>query len=144
MSSIRNASILLLAGWSCFAQARPAANPGFQALLKEAAARITEIAAPQLPFLLNSNPKPVLIDVREDHEWQTGHAAGAVHIGRGVLEMSIETAVPKKDTPIVVYCQGGGRSALAADTLQKMGYTKVYSLAGGLNAYRAAGLPMQP
>ena len=145
MLSVRNAGIALLVGCSCLAQIspRPAANPGFQALVKEATARIKEVTVPQLELWLNSSTKPVVIDVREDTEWQAGRAAVALHIGRGVLERDIETAVPKKDALIVLYCQGGGRSALAADALQKMGYTRVFSLAGGFNSYRLAGLPIQ-
>ena len=141
MYASRIVCIVLLAAGAGFAQA-PSAGAAFQNLVKDARSRIKEVSVPQLPALLNANPKPVLIDVREDNEWQAGHAAAAIHVGRGVLERDIETAVPAKDTPIVVYCQGGARSALAADTLQKMGYTKVYSLAGGINAYRQAGMPM--
>jgi len=146
--SIRRAWLALLACGVCLAQHVPGpstrpSNPGFQALVKDATARIHEITVPQLQAMINADPKPLLIDVREDSEWQAGHAAGAIHIGRGVLERDIETAVPRKDAQIVVYCGGGARSALAADTLQKMGYTRVLSLAGGLNAYRLAGLPMQ-
>ena len=138
----RIVSIALLAGSACFAQGPQGAHPGFQNLVNEARTRIKEVSVPALQAMMTSNPRPILIDVREDMEWQAGHAAGAIHIGRGVLEREIETSVPTKDALIVLYCQGGARSALAADTLQKMGYTKVYSLAGGLNAYRQAGMPL--
>jgi len=130
-----------LSGYSQTAQ-RPA-NSGFQALVKDAKSRIRETSAAQLQDWLNSNSKPVLIDVREDGEWQAGHAATAIHIGRGVLEREIEAAVPDKSTRVVLYCHSGSRSALAADSLQKMGYTSVFSLAGGLPSYQAAGLPIQ-
>lgn len=118
------------------------ARPGLQALLKDAKTRIKEISSSQLKEWQDSAERPVLIDVREDSEWQAGHAAGAMHIGRGVLESRIETAVPGTGTRIVLYCRSGARSALAADTLQKMGYTNVFSLAGGIQGYEAAGLPM--
>jgi len=142
MYSTRIVCIALLAGSACLAQAPSGAGSTFQKLVQEARSRIKEVTVAQFQSLMNSDPKPVVVDVREDAEWQAGHAAGAIHVGRGVLERDIENAVPMKDTLVVVYCQGGGRSALAADSLQKMGYTKVYSLAGGLNAYRQAAMPM--
>ena len=119
-----------------------AAGAYFQALVKEAKTRIREIGADQLGVLQKANPSPVLVDVREDNEWDKGRIPGAIHVGRGVLEVNIESRLPQKSTPIVVYCQGGGRSAVAADVLGKMGYTNVSSLAGGLAAYQAAGLPV--
>jgi rhodanese-related sulfurtransferase len=85
----------------------------------------------------------VLIDIREDSEWEAGHAKGAVHIGKGVIERDIETKVPEKDTPMVLYCGGGFRSALAADVLQQMGYSKVISLDGGWRAIQQSGLPLE-
>ena len=121
---------------------RPAGGAYFQALVKEAKSRIREIGADQLGVLQKATPSPVLVDVREDNEWDKGRIPGAIHVGRGVLEVNIESRVPEKSTPIVVYCQGGGRSAVAADVLAKMGYTNVSSLAGGLAAYQAAGLPV--
>ena len=116
--------------------------PYFQALVKDARARIREIDAAKLTALRKEDPTLVLVDVREDNEWDKRRIAGAIHVGRGVLEIDIESRVPRKSTPVVVYCQGGGRSAVAADALGKMGYTKVSSLAGGLAAYEAAGLPV--
>jgi rhodanese-related sulfurtransferase len=83
----------------------------------------------------------LLIDVREDHEWQDGHAAGAMHLGRGILERDIEKVEPAYNREIVLYCGGGYRSAMAADQMQKMGYTNVFSMAGGIRAWREAGLP---
>ena len=118
------------------------AAPFFQALVKDARTRIQEISAAKLTALRNEDPTLVLVDVREDNEWDKRRIAGAIHVGRGVLEINIESRVPRKATPIVVYCQGGGRSAVAADVLGKMGYTNVSSLAGGLAAYEAAGLPV--
>lgn len=84
----------------------------------------------------------LLIDVREDGEWDTGHAAGAVHLGKGVIERDIETRVPDPTTELLLYCGGGFRSALAADALQRMGYTNVHSIAGGWRAWHAAGAPL--
>ncbi len=83
----------------------------------------------------------MLIDVREESEYRGGHAAGAKHLSKGVLEVEIEEQVPNTDQAIICYCGGGGRSALAADSLQRMGYTNVKSLAGGLRAWKQAGLP---
>ena len=125
----------------------PAVTPAgrgayFQTLVKEAKTRIREISADQFSALQKAEPAPVLIDVREDNEWEKGRIPSAIHVGRGVLEVNIESRIPQKSTPIVVYCQGGGRSAVAADVLGKMGYTNVSSLAGGLAAYQAAGLPV--
>ena len=122
---------------------RPAGGGAyFQALVREAKTRIREIRADQLAGLRGANPSPVLVDVREDNEWTRSRIPGAIHVGRGVLEISIESRIPQKSTPIIVYCQGGGRSAVAADVLGKMGYTNVSSLAGGIAAYQAAGLPV--
>jgi rhodanese-related sulfurtransferase len=123
--------------------ARSAGGSGyFQALVKEAKARIREIGADQLEALQKATPSAVLVDVREDNEWDKGRIPGAIHVGRGVLEVNVESRIPQKSTPIVVYCQGGGRSAVAADVLAKMGYTNVSSLAGGVAAYVAVGLPL--
>jgi phage shock protein E len=83
----------------------------------------------------------VLIDVREEDDWKEGHAEGAKHLSRGVIEMEIEDAVPDPKKPIICYCGGGSRSALVAESLQKMGYEDVQSLAGGFRAWKEAGLP---
>ena len=83
----------------------------------------------------------VLVDVRESEEFAGGHARGAMHLSKGLIELRIEDAVPNTSTPIICYCGGGSRSALAADNLQKMGYTNVASMAGGFKAWRAEGLP---
>ncbi|MEO8368665.1 MAG: rhodanese-like domain-containing protein [Candidatus Solibacter sp.] len=114
----------------------------FQTLVNEAKTRIREIGADQLVTLQKATPSPVLVVVREDNEWDKVRIPGAIHVGRGVLEVKIESRIPQKTTPIVVYCQGGGRAAVAADVLAKMGYTNVVWLAGGLAAYQAAGLPL--
>jgi|SRR5665213_748138 len=112
-------------------------NPGFEALVDEAKRHIREITAEECRTL-----DGLLIDTREDHEWEASHAAGAKHISRGVLERDIETVVPDKSAKLVLYCGGGFRSALSAESLQKMGYTNVWSLAGGWRAWNAAGLPV--
>ncbi len=129
---------------SFFAQTNPPAAGGsyFQAMVKEAKSHIREVDVNQLAALRAATPSPVLVDVREDNEWNKSRIPGAVHVGRGVLEANIESQVPQKSTPIIVYCRGGARSAVAADVLGKMGYTNVASLAGGITAYQAAGLPV--
>ena len=135
---------LLFFSVSLPAQTGPRATTGtyFQALVKEAKTHIREIGADRLGALQTAEPSLILVDVREDNEWEKSRIPKAIHVGRGVLEVNIESRVPQKSTPIVVYCQGGGRSAVAADVLAKMGYSNVSSLAGGLAAYRAAGLPV--
>lgn len=106
-------------------------NTGFMTLVNDAKTRIKEVQASQLPALLKTNPAIKLIDTREESEYAAGHVAGAQWLGKGVIERDIETAVPDKSTPLYLYCGGGFRSALAADALQKMGYTDVVSVDGG-------------
>jgi len=125
------------------AQAPHPSNSGFTALVNDAKTRIKEMDVDQLKSLQVSGEKFTLIDVREDNEWDAGHAIGAVHLSKGVIEREIEKAAPKKDAKLVLYCGGGSRSALAADSLQKMGYTNAFSLVGGLGAYTKAGLPTE-
>ena len=142
-----SACCLCFSVWLPAQTGAPAVRPAgtgayFQALVKDAKTRIREIGADQLGALQKASPSPVLVDVREDNEWDKSRIPGAIHVGRGVLDVNIESRVPQKATPIVVYCQGGGRAAVAADVLGKMGYTNVSSLAGGLAAYQAAGLPV--
>jgi len=144
MTSLRASAIALL--WACsgFGQEAPhPANPAFQAMVRDAKTRIREIDAAQLKTWLDSPDKLLLIDVREDSEWQAGHAAAATHLSRGILDARIESAAPEKAARIVLYCHSGARSALAADTLRKMGYRNVFSLAGGFQSYQSAGLPVQ-
>jgi rhodanese-related sulfurtransferase len=118
-------------------------NSGFTALVNDAKTRIKEMNVDQLKALQASGEKFTLIDVREDNEWDAGHAAGAVHLSKGVIEREIEKAAPAKDTKLVLYCGGGSRSALATDSLMKMGYSNAFSLVGGLGAYTKAGLPTE-
>ena len=118
-------------------------NSGFTALVNDAKTRIQEMNVDQLKALQASGEKFTLIDVREDNEWDAGHATGAVHLSKGVIEREIEKAAPRKDAKLVLYCGGGSRSALATDSLMKMGYTNAFSLVGGLGAYSKAGLPTE-
>ena len=118
-------------------------NPGFLKIVNDAKARVKETDIDGYKAILARGEKPLLVDIREDAEYAAGHAAGAVHIGKGVIERDIETKVPEKDTPMVLYCGGGFRSALAADALQTMGYTNVISLDGGWRAIQASGLPVE-
>ena len=119
-------------------------NPGFLKLCEEARARIRELSIEEVSRRLGSGPPFVLLDVREDREWQAGHISGAVHLGRGVLERDVETRIPDLATPIVAYCGGGYRSALAAEVLQRMGYTEVASMAGGWRRWLELGGAVEP
>jgi rhodanese-related sulfurtransferase len=110
---------------------------------QDASDRIKEITTSQLQDWIATGQGMALIDVREDSEWQDGHAANAMHIPRLALSGRIRTAAPDKSARIVLYCLGGGRSAAAAATLQRLGYTNVFSLAGGFKQYRRAGLAVQ-
>ena len=118
-------------------------SEGFLKLVNAAKARIRQIDIDQYRRMKVSGEPHVLVDIREDREWQAGHAAGATHLGKGIIERDIETTVPDKNATLILYCGGGFRSALAADALQQMGYTNVISLDGGWRAYTAAGLPVQ-
>ena len=116
-------------------------NQGFLKLVNDAKSRVKEVDIDQYKKM----PKEghVLIDVREDNEWTAGHAAGAIHLGKGIIERDIETKVPDKSTTLVLYCGGGFRSALAADALRQMGYENPISLDGGWRAGTGAGLPVE-
>jgi rhodanese-related sulfurtransferase len=118
-------------------------SPGFLKLTDDAKSRVREVSIEQARARLKQNPKAVLMDVREDHEWQAGHAAEAVHLGKGILERDLEKLHPDVDTEIIMYCGGGFRSALACDAAQKTGYKNVFSLAGGYKAMAKAGWPMK-
>ncbi len=118
-------------------------NEGFLAIVNDAKSRVKEIDIEKYQAMKQSGDPHVLIDVREDNEWQAGHAAGALHLSKGIIERDIETKVPDRDAKLVLYCGGGFRSALAADNLQKMGYTNAISLDGGWRAYTGAGLPVE-
>jgi rhodanese-related sulfurtransferase len=116
---------------------------GFLAIVNDAKTRVRELDVEQTRQRLAANPDARLIDVREDNEWEAGHAAGAEHLGRGVIERDIETKHPDKSAELILYCGGGYRSALAADNLQRMGYTNVFSMDGGWKAWKDAGAPVE-
>ncbi|MBX3265639.1 MAG: sulfurtransferase [Acidobacteria bacterium] len=113
----------------------------FLAVVEDAKSRIREVTVAETLERIEAGA--VLIDVREDNEWQMGHATDAIHLGRGVIERDIVGQIPNKDKEIILYCGGGYRSALAADMLQKMGYTNVFSMAGGWKAWRDAAAPWE-
>ena len=118
-------------------------NPGFEKVVDDARARVRECTVSDVKVRLERGEQFHFVDVREDDEFGQDHAAGAIHIGKGVIERDIETAIPNKQAPIVLYCGGGYRSVLAADSLRQMGYTDVISMDGGIKAWRAAGYPME-
>ncbi|MCX6883125.1 MAG: rhodanese-like domain-containing protein [Verrucomicrobia bacterium] len=118
-------------------------SSGFLQIVNEARPRVSEIGLEQARALLASNPKAVLVDVREDAEWDAQHAVGSLHLGKGVLERDIERLIPDHGTEVVMYCGGGFRSVLAADVAQRMGYKNVTSLIGGFKALTQAGWPLE-
>jgi rhodanese-related sulfurtransferase len=118
-------------------------SPGFLKLVNEARPSVKEISIEEARQRLARNAEAVLLDVREDGEWQKGHAAEAVHLGKGVLERDIERMFPTRDREIIMYCGGGYRSVLTAAVTGRMGYSRVFSLEGGYKAMVAAGWPMK-
>ena len=118
-------------------------SPGFLAVVDEARTRVNEVDLNQTRQRLANNPDAILMDVREDKEWVTSHAAGAVHLGKGILERDIELVVPNKDAEVIMYCGGGFRSVLTAEVAKRMGYTNVHSLIGGHKALVNAGWDME-
>lgn len=117
-------------------------NPGFEKLCEEARKNVTEVSIQQVKEMMDNGTVPLVIDVREESEFGKDHLPGAKHIGRGVLERDIETIIPDKNTPMVLYCGGGYRSALAAESIQKMGYTGVLSMDGGYRGWSEANYPL--
>jgi rhodanese-related sulfurtransferase len=117
--------------------------PGFLALVNDAKSRVEEIDLTDYRKMLAAGTPHILIDTREESEWAAGHAQGAIHLGKGVIERDIETRVPDKSATLVLYCGGGFRSALAADNLKKMGYERPISLDGGWRAWTAEGMPVE-
>ena len=115
----------------------------FLALVNDAKKRVKETNVADVKRRMDAGEKFVLVDVREESEWAAGHAAGAVHLSKGIIERDIEAKVPEKNTQMVLYCGGGFRSALAADALQKMGYGSVISLDGGWRAWQQSGMPIE-
>ena len=118
-------------------------SEGFLKIVNDAKTRIKEVTVAKTRDRLATNSGARLIDVREDDEWRAGHAAGAEHLGKGIIERDIEATAPDKSTELILYCGGGYRSALAADVLQEMGYTNVWSMAGGWKAWQESGAPVK-
>ena len=118
-------------------------SEGFLKIVNDAKTRIKEVTVADTRDRLAANSGVRLIDVREDDEWRAGHAAGAEHLGKGIIERDIETKIPDKSAELILYCGGGYRSALAADVLQDMGYTNVWSMAGGWKAWQESGAPTE-
>ncbi len=118
-------------------------SPGFLKIVEDAKSRVLEITVDEVRQKLARNEKFNFIDVREESEWAAAHAKGAQHLGKGIIERDIEKTVPDLNAPVVLYCGGGFRSALAADTLQKMGYKNVWSMAGGWSAWEESASPDQ-
>lgn len=118
-------------------------SPGFLAIVSDAKKRVSECKVADVKVRLDSGERFTLVDVREESEYAAGHLPGAVHIGKGVIERDVEVKIPDPATPLVLYCGGGFRSALAADTIQKMGYTNVISMDGGWSGWNAAGYPTE-
>lgn len=116
-------------------------NEGFLRLVADAKTRVQEIDVDT--YKADIDEPHVLVDVREESEWSAGHMAGAIHLGKGIIERDIETQIPDKTAKIVLYCGGGFRSALVADNLRKMGYTRPISLDGGWRALKDSGLPVE-
>src|SRR5271154_4130282 len=118
-------------------------SPGFLKLATEAKTHVREISIEEARERLAKNPEAILLDVREDSEWNAGHAVEAKHLGKGILERDLEKRFPDANTEIVMYCGGGFRSAMTCDVAQKMGYKNVFSLAGGYKAMVKANWPMK-
>ncbi|PYS73945.1 MAG: sulfurtransferase [Acidobacteria bacterium] len=114
-------------------------SEGFLKLVNDAKSRIKEVTVAETRERMTANPGAKLVDVREDHEWEAAHAAGSIHLGKGIIERDVEETIPDKAAEVILYCGGGFRSALAADVLQTMGYTNVFSMAGGWKAWKVEG-----
>jgi rhodanese-related sulfurtransferase len=119
----------------------PQHAPGFLHIVQDAKTRVKECTVADVKARLDRGERLNIVDVREDGEFAAGHIPGAVHLGKGVIERDVEGKYPDKTTELVLYCGGGFRSALAADNLQKMGYTNVISMDGGMRGWRQGGLP---
>ena len=117
-------------------------SESFVNLVNDAKKRIKEEGFRETKKRLDAGEKIILVDTREDSEWARGHIPGAIHLGKGIIERDIEKTIPDKDATVVLYCGGGYRSALAADNLQKMGYTNVLSMDGGIRGWREKHFPL--
>ena len=118
-------------------------NPGFLKLVNEAKSRVKEVDLAGYMRMREAGNPLILVDTREESEWAAGHVAGAVHLGKGIIERDIETKVPDHSATLILYCGGGFRSALVADNLRQMGYTNAISLDGGWRALKESGLPLE-
>ena len=118
-------------------------SPGFLKSVNDAKSRVRENTPEDVKRKQEAGESFYFVDVREDNEWQNGHATGAIHLGKGIIERDIEKAVPDHDAEIILYCGGGFRSALAGDALQKMGYKNVISMDGGWKRWRELGYPIE-
>lgn len=117
--------------------------PGFLKIVQDAKARVRECSVEDVKKRLDAGERFTLVDVREESEFSKGHLPGAVHLGKGVIERDIEKAIPDAAAPLVLYCGGGFRSALAADAIQRMGYTNVVSMDGGWSGWTGKGYPTE-
>ena len=117
-------------------------SAAFLKIVDEAKAHVKQVTIAEARARVEADPSVKLIDIREDREWALGHITGAEQIGKGVIERDIEGKVPDKGAVVILYCGGGFRSVLSAEALQKMGYTNVYSMAGGWREWAAAGFPV--
>lgn len=117
-------------------------SPRFLKIVEDAKKRVHELTLDDVKAKLDRKEKFLLIDVREESEYAADHLPGAIHLGKGIIERDVENRVPDPDTPVVLYCAGGFRSVLAADNLQKMGYTQVLSMNGGVRGWREKGFPL--
>ena len=117
--------------------------PKFLAIVNDAKKRVKQTNVVEVKRRMETGEKFVLVDVREESEWAAGHLPGAIHLGKGIIERDIEQRVPDTETKLILYCGGGFRSALSADSLQKMGYTNVESMDGGWKGWILAGLPSE-
>ena len=120
----------------------PQHPPRFLKIVDDAKTRVRETNVDEVKARMDRGDKLVLVDVREESEFAKDHLPGAIHMGKGVIERDVEQKVPDLNTPLVLYCGGGFRSALAADSLQKMGYTNVISMDGGIRGWREKGYPL--
>jgi rhodanese-related sulfurtransferase len=118
-------------------------SPRFLKIVDDARKRIREVTIDDVKAKLDRGEKFLLIDVREESEYAADHLPGAIHLGKGIIERDVEERVPEQNTPLVLYCGGGFRSALAADNLQKMGYSNVISMDGGIRDWRERGYPVE-
>ena len=117
-------------------------SEGFLKLVQDAKSRVKQIDYREIKKRLDAGEKFILVDTREDLEWAKGHVPGAIHLGKGIIERDIEKTIPDHNAPVVLYCGGGFRSALAADNLQKMGYTNEISMDGGWRGWTESGYPV--